>query len=158
MRCPFCGHEDNRVLDTRMQRDGSSIRRRRECLKCQGRFTTVESHVLNYPFVIKKDGRREPFDKTKIMKGIQLACQKRPISLAVLESVVEKVAKWTMTRSEKEVQSAQIGQKVMSELKNLDDVAYVRFASVYRSFKDLSEFVQVLDNDEESESENILDA
>ena len=147
MRCPFCGHPDNRVLDTRMQKDGDTIRRRRECSRCKSRFTTVESHVLNLPYVIKKDGRREPFDKVKLAKGIQLACQKRPISLSQVEAGVERVAKWAMSRSEREISTSHIGRKVMSELRVLDDVAYVRFASVYRTFKDVQEFVETLDDE-----------
>lgn len=152
MKCPACGHPDNRVLETRMQKDGGSIRRRRECLECSERFTTVESYVLNLPYVVKKDGRREPFDRAKIMKGIQLACLKRPISLSHLELVVDRISAWALSKNEKEIQSRDLGSKVMTELKVLDDVAYIRFASVYRSFRDVHEFVQSLD--EENPNQN----
>lgn len=147
MKCPFCGHNDDRVLDTRVQKDGS-IRRRRECLDCKARFSTLEELLLNYPFVIKKDGRREPFSKEKILKGLQAACQKRPVSLAQLEAVVEKISVWVINRGESEIPARTIGRKLMAELKLLDDVAYVRFASVYRTFKDVQEFVDSLEEDD----------
>lgn len=147
MKCPFCGHNDDRVLDTRVQKEGS-IRRRRECLECKARFTTLEMLMVNFPMIIKKDGRREPFSKEKILKGLQAACQKRPISLAQLEAVVERISAWTINRGESEIASRLIGKKVMAELKQLDDVAYIRFASVYRTFKDVQEFVETLEDDE----------
>ena len=145
MKCPSCGHQDDRVLDTRVGKEGDSIRRRRECLKCHTRFTTVESLVQVYPFIIKKDGRREPFSTEKVLKGIQAACQKRPVSLAQMEQLVERVAKWVLSRPEREVTSEAVGQKVVKELRLLDDVAYVRFASVYQEFKDVGEFVSHLE-------------
>ncbi len=145
MKCPFCGHTDDRVLDTRIQKDGEQIRRRRECLNCKSRFTTLEGLLLNYPFIIKKDDRREPYSKEKLLKGIQAACQKRPVSLSQMESLVEKISLWFLNRQEKEISAQLIGQKVMQELKQLDDVAYIRFASVYRTFKDVQEFVETLD-------------
>jgi len=147
MKCPFCGHNDDRVLDTRVQKEGS-IRRRRECLECKARFTTLETLMLNFPMIIKKDGRREPFSKEKIFKGLQASCQKRPVSLAQLEGIVEKISAWVINRGENEVSSRMVGKKVMAELKTLDDVAYVRFASVYRNFKDVQEFVETLEEDE----------
>ncbi|HWU43039.1 MAG TPA: transcriptional regulator NrdR [Bdellovibrio sp.] len=147
MKCPFCGHADDRVLDTRVQKDGS-IRRRRECLECKARFSTVETIMLAYPFIIKKDGRREPFSKDKIFKGLQAAAQKRPVSLAQLEAVVERISAWVINRGESEISSRLIGKKVMAELKQLDDVAYIRFASVYRTFKDVQEFVETLEDAE----------
>ncbi len=147
MKCPFCGHAEDRVLDTRVQKDGG-IRRRRECLECKARFSTLETIMLSYPFIIKKDGRREPFSKEKILKGLQAACQKRPVSLAHLEAIVERIAVWIINRSENEISSRVIGKKVMAELKMLDDVAYIRFASVYRTFKDVQEFVETLEDSE----------
>lgn len=145
MKCPYCGHSDDRVLDTREQREGAVIRRRRECLQCKGRFSTQETLCLILPYVIKKDGRREPFDAGKILRGIQAACQKRPISLATMESIVERISKWAMSYGDREILVQWVGQKVMEELKKLDEVAYIRFASVYRTFKDAQEFVETLD-------------
>lgn len=148
MRCPFCAHNEDRVLDTREQKDGGSIRRRRECLKCKSRFSTVETLSLVFPYIIKKDGRREPYSKEKVLKGLQAACQKRPISLSQIEHVVEKVSAWVLSQAEKEIPARLIGQKLMRELRLLDDVAYVRFASVYRTFKDVQEFVETLEDQE----------
>ncbi len=147
MKCPFCGHSEDKVLDTRVQKD-SGIRRRRECLSCKSRYSTLETVMLNYPFVIKKDGRREPFNKEKILRGLQASCQKRPVSLSQLEAVVEKIASWIITRGEGEIASRVIGRRLMAELKQLDDVAYIRFASVYRTFKDVQDFVEKLEGDE----------
>ncbi len=147
MKCPFCGHADDKVLDTRVQKDGA-IRRRRECLECKARFSTVETIMLAYPFIIKKDGRREPFNKEKIIKGLQAACQKRPVSLAQIDASVERISAWVINRGENEISSRVIGKKVMAELKQLDDVAYIRFASVYRTFKDVQEFVETLEDAE----------
>lgn len=147
MKCPFCGHSEDRVLDTRIQKDGA-IRRRRECLECRGRYTTAETIVLNLPYIIKKDGRREPYSKEKIFRGLQAATQKRPVSLAQVEAVVERITAWVINRGESEISARLIGKKVMAELKQLDDVAYVRFASVYRTFKDVQEFVNSLEDAE----------
>ncbi|MES2965368.1 MAG: transcriptional regulator NrdR [Bdellovibrionota bacterium] len=147
MKCPYCGHLEDRVLDTRVGREGDSIRRRRECLKCNGRYTTLENLLQVYPFIIKKDGRREPFSREKVLKGIQAACQKRPVSLSQMEQIVERVAKWVLSRPEREVTAQTVGQKVIKELRLLDDVAYVRFASVYQTFKDVDEFVSALEDD-----------
>jgi transcriptional repressor NrdR len=148
MKCPYCGHNEDRVLDTREQKEGELIRRRRECLKCKARFSTVETLNLSFPLIAKKDGRREPFSKEKIFKGLQAACQKRPISHSQLEAIVDRIATWILGRGEKEIPSRLIGQKVMMELRLLDDVAYVRFASVYRTFKDVQEFVETLEDQE----------
>lgn len=147
MKCPFCGHSEDKVLDTRVQKDGG-IRRRRECLSCKSRYSTQETVMLSYPFIIKKDGRREPFNKEKLIRGMQASCQKRPVSLAQVEAAVERIASWLITRGEGEVASKIIGRRVMAELRQLDDVAYVRFASVYRTFKDVQEFVEKLEDDE----------
>lgn len=144
MRCPTCGQDEDRVLDTRIQKEGEVIRRRRECLQCKTRFTTVETLVLQYPYIIKKDGRCEPYCPEKLLKGIQAACQKRPVSMSQMETSVELISQWILSLGEKEVASQLVGHKVMQELKRLDDVAYVRFASVYRTFKDVQEFVETL--------------
>ncbi len=146
MKCPHCHYLENRVLDTRIQKEGE-IRRRRECLSCKGRFSTIESIIVTYPHVIKKDGRREPFNKEKIHKGIQYACQKRPVSLAQIEHLVEKIAKAVQNTLKKEVPATFIGAMLMKELKELDNVAYVRFASVYKTFKDVQEFVKSIDEE-----------
>lgn len=146
MKCPSCGHSDDRVLDTREQKDGQSIRRRRECLQCRARFSTVESVILSYPFVIKKDGRREPFNREKLIRGLQAACQKRPIGLSQLEAIADRLSQWIAGVGERDVPSATIGAQVMRELRTIDNVAYVRFASVYKNFRDLQEFVEGLDH------------
>jgi transcriptional repressor NrdR len=151
MKCPYCGHNEDRVLDTREQKEGEMIRRRRECIECKSRFSTVETLNLNFPLIIKKDGRREPFNKEKILKGLQAACQKRPVSLGTLDASVDRISTWVLNRSEKEISSRLIGQRVMLELRLLDDVAYIRFASVYRTFKDVQEFVETLEDQESFE-------
>lgn len=144
MKCPYCGYNEDRVLDTREQKEGELIRRRRECLECKARFSTLETLCQVFPLIIKKDGRREPFLKEKVLKGLQAATQKRPVSLLQLEKVVDDVTIWVLARPEKELSSRLIGEKVMTEIRGLDDVAYVRFASVYKTFRDLQEFVQTL--------------
>jgi len=141
MKCPFCSSIENRVIDSRLSKDGNIIRRRRECSSCQRRFTTHERVEEISPVVIKKDGRREPFDRNKIFAGIQRACEKRPVSIEVIESLVEKMERDFQEKGDKEIKSTEIGERVMQELHNLDEVAYVRFASVYRQFKDISEFM-----------------
>lgn len=146
MYCPHCQHHDSRVLDTRIQREGE-IRRRRECLECKGRFTTLESILFSYPLIIKKDARREAFSKEKLKKGVQYACLKRPVSLAQIEHIVNKVSQYALETTKKEINAKDIGMIVMSELKRIDDVAYVRFASVYRTFKDVHEFVESLEDE-----------
>lgn len=144
MKCPFCGDFDNKVVDSRMSGDSDVIRRRRECLDCGRRFTTYERVEDILPMVIKKDGRREPFDRNKILSGIQTACQKRPVSVEVLEEIVGRIEKTVQDKGDKEIKSSTIGETVMQELHELDEVAYVRFASVYRSFRDLNEFMDEL--------------
>lgn len=144
MKCPFCGNAENRVIDSRVRKDGSAIRRRRGCLACEGRFTTYEFVEEVLPVVVKKDGRREPFERTKILAGIKKACEKRPISIEAIESIVENVEQACQEFYGKEIPSSVIGEKVMGELQKLDGVAYVRFASVYREFRDVSEFLKEL--------------
>ena len=141
MRCPFCRNMDDRVIDSRLSKDGDLIRRRRECSHCQRRFTTYERVEETLPLVIKKDGRRELFDRGKILNGLQKACEKRPISVTVLEKLIERIEQRLQESGEREVLSREIGEQIMLELQSLDEVAYVRFASVYRSFKDVNEFM-----------------
>ncbi|MGQ9695684.1 MAG: transcriptional regulator NrdR [Thermodesulfobacteriota bacterium] len=142
MRCPFCQHMDDRVIDSRLTKDGDMIRRRRECTQCRRRFTTYERVEETLPMVIKKDGRRELFSREKILAGLHKACEKRPISVEVLEKLVERIEHRLEEAGEREVHSREIGEQIMEELRNLDEVAYVRFASVYRSFKDVNEFMK----------------
>jgi transcriptional repressor NrdR len=144
MKCPFCGNAENKVIDSRISKDGKAIRRRRECLGCQRRFTTYEYVEDILPIVVKKDGRREPFDRTKISKGVRTACEKRPISTEDIEKLVENVEAACQEFQGEEIPSSVIGEKVMNELKALDGVAYVRFASVYRQFRDVAEFMAEL--------------
>ncbi len=142
MRCPACGAIDDRVIDSRLGKDNSVIRRRRECLNCKKRFTTYERIEEILPYVIKKDGRREAFDRRKIVEGMRRACEKRPVSIDKIEVVADSIEQELMERPEKEINVAYIGERVMEELKRMDDVAYVRFASVYRSFRDIEEFMK----------------
>ncbi len=142
MRCPFCLHLDSKVLDSRQTEEGASIRRRRECTSCQKRFTTYE-RVEELPFlVIKRDGGREAFSRSKILNGILRACEKRPISLDVIEKTVDEIERQIRSGPDREVASELIGELVMDKLRELDDVAYVRFASVYRQFKDVDNFIE----------------
>lgn len=142
MRCPFCDHVDDKVIDSRQSKDGDVIRRRRECLKCEGRFTSYERIEDILPHVVKKDNRREAFDRNKILRGLEKACEKRPISVESREELVKKIEKALQSINEKEVPSSFIGEQIMNGLKEIDEVAYVRFASVYRQFKDINEFIQ----------------
>jgi len=142
MKCPFCGNLEDRVIDSRTGKDGDVIRRRRECLKCERRFTSYEKIEENLPLVIKKDSRREPFDRSKILTGLKKACEKRDISAETLEEIVDEIQRKLLELEVKEVQSSWIGEEIMNTLKELDKVAYVRFASVYREFKDLNEFME----------------
>ena len=142
MRCPFCNDLEDKVIDSRQSRDGDVIRRRRECLKCEGRFTSYERIEDILPHIIKKDDRREPFDRQKILQGIERACEKRPISIDDIESLVSRIEKHIQSIGEKEIPSSIIGEQIMAGLKEIDEVAYVRFASVYRQFKDIKEFIQ----------------
>ena len=144
MKCPFCAHGENRVIDSRISKDGDAIRRRRECLGCGNRFTTYEYVEEVLPVVVKKDGRREPFDRTKIRSGIKKACEKRPISTDAIETLVDNVERACQDFQGKEIPSTTIGEQVMRELQALDGVAYVRFASVYRQFRDVSDFLDEL--------------
>ncbi|MFB3926017.1 MAG: transcriptional regulator NrdR [Syntrophales bacterium] len=146
MKCPFCASIENRVIDSRISKDGYAIRRRRECIACGKRFTTYESVEEVLPMVVKKDGRRELFDRAKILAGIKKACEKRPISIDVIESLVDKIEQACQEFQAREIPSSAIGEKVMSELRTLDEVAYVRFASVYRQFRDVREFLEELED------------
>jgi transcriptional repressor NrdR len=144
MKCPFCGHLEDKVVDSRLSTDGEAIRRRRECEKCGKRFTSYERVEEIMPMVVKKDGRREPYDRQKVLGGLKKACEKRPISIEVLESMVDEIEKKLLDGAQKEVSTSQIGEEMMKRLQDLDKVAYVRFASVYRDFKDIDEFVSEL--------------
>ena len=144
MKCPFCLHDEDKVIDSRSSNEGKSVRRRRECSKCKKRFTTYE-YVEEVPLmVIKKDGRREAFDRNKIISGILKACEKRPVSVEKVESLVDRVEKELQKSFDKEVKAQVIGELVMDYLHKLDEVAYVRFASVYRQFKDINHFMKEL--------------
>lgn len=141
MKCPFCGYEQDKVVDSRSSKEGRAVRRRRECLKCGDRFTTYE-YIENFPLtVVKNDQRREPYDRQKLLAGILSACKKRPISMKKIESIVDRIENEIDKLSKSEIDSLEIGELVMGELQKLDDVAYVRFASVYRKFKDPDDFV-----------------
>ena len=144
MRCPFCESIDNKVVDSRLSRDGAAIRRRRECITCNRRFTTYEHIEHIQPMVIKKDGRREELDYQKILSGLKKACEKRPISMEVLDQTAHRIEKKFQETGEVEIPSRMIGEELMVELLRLDQVAYVRFASVYREFKDLNQFMNEL--------------
>jgi len=144
MRCPFCQNSENKVIDSRESHEGTVIRRRRECLDCRRRFTTYERVEELSPLIIKKDGRRETFDREKILAGLKKACEKRPIPMDELESTVTEIERKLQGMGEKEVASSFLGEEVMGRLQKLDEVAYVRFASVYRSFRDISEFMNEL--------------
>src|SRR2546423_13877312 len=142
MRCPKCGCQDDKVIDSRASREGATIRRRRECLKCGYRFTTYEEVERSGLAIVKRDGRREEFSKDKLLSGIRKACQKRPISPKVTEDLVEKIVNEVMDKYEREVPAEVIGKMVMDGLRAIDEVAYVRFASVYRRFQEATDFVQ----------------
>ncbi len=156
MRCSYCGAEDTRVLDSRPVEDGNAIRRRRECAKCSRRFTTYERSEAVPLFVVKKDGRREQFDRSKLLGGLRTACGKRPISSQAIELIVEDIENRLRDRGDDEILSSIIGEMVMDKLLQLDQIAYVRFASVYRQFKDINKFMEELQgmlNCEESRKE-----
>lgn len=146
MRCPYCEHSESKVIDSRESKNGLCVRRRRECLSCKRRFTTYEKIEEILYMVVKKDGSRQPFDGQKLLQGMRKACEKRPVPLAKLEEVVEEVESKLMERPDKEMNTSEIGLLVMNRLKALDKVAYVRFASVYREFKDVVEFKQELES------------
>ncbi|HSN89682.1 MAG TPA: transcriptional regulator NrdR [Anaeromyxobacteraceae bacterium] len=145
MRCPTCGHVEDKVVDSREAQDGLATRRRRECLGCGRRFTTYERIEEVIPPVVKKDGRREPFDRRKIAEGVQIACQKRPVSAEQIEALVSSVERTVMESGDREIRTTAVGEAVMERLKALDEVAYVRFASVYRAFRDVDEFMSELE-------------
>lgn len=144
LNCPFCGKFDSKVIDSRPTDEGQAIRRRRECNECQKRFTTYEKIEEIPLIVIKKSGNREPFNRNKVMNGVIRACEKRPVPLKAIEFLIDEIEKQLQNEMEKEVQTERIGNMVMDQLKNLDEVAYVRFASVYREFKDLNTFMEEL--------------
>lgn len=144
MKCPYCGYSDSKVIDSRPADDGATIRRRRECLACQKRFTTYEIIERLPLVVIKRDGSRQSFDKVKLINGIVRACEKRPVTMAVIEKIAEEIEQELQSALEREITTAEIGEMVMTRLKNVDEVAYVRFASVYRSFKDINTFMEEL--------------
>jgi len=144
MKCPYCGYNEDKVVDSRSSSENDSTRRRRECLKCQRRFTTYE-HIEEIPLmVIKKNGQRQPFDRNKLMTGILKACEKRPVSVAKIENLVDNMERTLQRKHDKEVKSSQVGEMLMKKLHDTDEVAYVRFASVYREFKDVTEFMKEL--------------
>ena len=141
MKCPYCSYKEDKVVDSRATQEESAVRRRRECLRCGKRFTTYEYVEEVSMMVIKKDGRREPFDRKKILSGIIKACEKRPVGIEKMEEIVTQVERAVQKKSDREVSSSRIGELVMEKLKVIDDVAYVRFASVYRQFKDVGQFM-----------------
>ncbi|KUK15508.1 MAG: Transcriptional repressor NrdR [Petrotoga mobilis] len=144
MKCPFCGYDETKVLDSRPASNGTSIRRRRECLQCQARFTTYERYEQTRIRIIKKDGRRELYDRKKLMNGILKACEKRPVSTDQIEEIVDNIEEQLRRSGNSEIYSSEIGDKVMDQLKSIDQVAYVRFASVYKEFRDLDSFLQAI--------------
>jgi transcriptional repressor NrdR len=144
VKCPFCGSLDNKVIDSRLSKEKTTVRRRRDCNNCSRRFTTYERVEDIMPMVVKKDGRREPFSRDKVLTGIRKACQKRPVSSAAVEEFVDALEQELQDWPQKEIPSYEIGEKVIKKLREWDDVAYVRFASVYRQFKDINEFLQEL--------------
>ena len=145
MKCPFCSHADTQVVETRMAEDGDFIRRRRQCAHCEKRFTTYERPDVNFPAVVKKDGRRIDFERAKLLASMNLALRKRPVSTEQIDGAVERIEEKLLNLGVRELPSSRIGELVMRELKKLDKVAYVRFASVYRSFEDVDEFKTVVD-------------
>jgi len=141
MRCPFCHSTQNKVIDSRPSREANAIRRRRECLKCQRRFTTYEQVEETIPLIIKKDGRREPYQRAKLSEGIKKACEKRPVSIDVIEQFLDDLEREMLESGQREIPSTWIGERVMNQLRDWDEVAYVRFASVYRHFTDATDFM-----------------
>ncbi|HEU4753347.1 MAG TPA: transcriptional regulator NrdR [Armatimonadota bacterium] len=145
MKCPYCQFLEDKVLESRVIRDGAAIKRRRECLKCGRRFTTYEQIEERRVMVVKKDGRREPFDRGKVLRGLELACRKRPVSAETLDQIVDEIERELYDRGEHEVQAAVVGEMLVEALRKVDPVAYVRFASVYRDFQDLTQFQELLE-------------
>lgn len=154
MHCPFCDSGDTKVVDSRLLKEGFSIRRRRKCDQCTKRFTTYETIEISMPMVVKLDGRREPFKRDKIKGGLEKACQKRPISMDQIDRLIENLEKNILEISDKEISTVEIGKLIMMYLRNLDPVAYIRFASVYRKFQDVEEFVNNI-KDEEGNFSNL---
>jgi transcriptional repressor NrdR len=146
MRCPFCAAQDTRVLDSRLINEGDQVRRRRECNVCKERFTTFETVELNMPTVIKRDGIREPFEEKKLRSGMLKALEKRPVDSNDIEAALNRIKKALMDRGDREISTQELGEKIMQELSALDHVAYVRFASVYRSFQDVSDFTDMIED------------
>jgi transcriptional repressor NrdR len=142
MRCPYCHSTNNRVIDSRPSREANAIRRRRECLKCGRRFTTYEQVEETLPLIVKKDGRREPFQRSKVSEGIKKACEKRPVSIDTIEQFLDDLERELLESGQREIPSTWIGERVMAKLREWDDVAYVRFASVYRHFTDATDFME----------------
>ncbi|WP_406625134.1 transcriptional regulator NrdR [Acidovorax sp. SDU_ACID1] len=145
MKCPFCGHPDTQVAETRVSEDGDFVRRRRRCSACDKRFTTYERPEVNFPAIVKKDGRRVEYDRSKLLDSFNLALRKRPVSTTQIDSAIERIEEKLLNLAQREVLSSRIGELVMRELKKLDKVAYVRYASVYRSFEDIDEFRALVD-------------
>ena len=145
MKCPFCGHLDTQVVETRVSEDGEFIRRRRQCGACEKRFTTYERPEVNFPAIVKKDGRRIDYERTKLLSSFNLALRKRPVSTDQIDGAIERIAEKLLHLGSREVLSSRIGELVMRELKKLDKVAYIRFASVYRSFEDIDDFRAMVD-------------
>ena len=145
MKCPFCSHSDTQVVETRISEDGDSIRRRRQCASCEKRFTTYERADVSFPSIVKKDGRRIEYERAKLLASMKLALRKRPVSIEQVDNAVERIEEKLLLLGAREIPSARIGELVMRELKKLDKVAYVRFASVYRSFEDIDEFKTLVD-------------
>ncbi|MEI8030997.1 MAG: transcriptional regulator NrdR [Comamonadaceae bacterium] len=145
MKCPFCSHSETQVVETRISEDGDSIRRRRQCASCEKRFTTYERPDVNFPTIVKKDGRRIEYERAKLLASMKLALRKRPVSTEQVDSAVERMEEKLLTMGVRELPSARLGELVMRELKKLDKVAYVRFASVYRSFEDIDDFKTLVD-------------
>ena len=156
MRCPFCSAQETRVIDSRLSNDGDQVRRRRECVQCKDRFTTYESAELNLPRLIKNDGSREPFNEDKLRAGMLRALEKRPVESDRIEAAINQIKKELLSLGEREVSSRTVGEKVVKVLAELDHVAYVRFASVYRSFQDVNEFREVIER-LESDSNGVLE-
>jgi len=146
MRCPFCHSTRNRVIDSRPSREANAIRRRRECLKCGRRFTTYEQVEETLPLIVKKDGRREPYQRAKVAEGIKKACEKRPVSIDTIENFLDDLERELLESGQREVPSSWIGERVMAKLREWDEVAYVRFASVYRHFADATDFMEEIRN------------
>lgn len=145
MKCPFCGHLETQVVETRLAEDGGFIRRRRQCGACEKRFTTYEKPEVSFPTIVKKDGRRIEYDRSKILGSLRLALRKRPVSTEQVDSAVERIEEQLLSKAQREVATNRLGELVMRELKKLDTVAYIRFASVYRSFEDIDDFRAMVD-------------